>query len=72
MNAKLKKILAFEATAILCCTFMGCREETVSSTFEGTEEEYEAVKNKLHPKTKVTIKKTPVQEKQKATTKTVK
>ena len=32
MNAKLKKILAFEATAILCCTFMGCREETVSSS----------------------------------------
>lgn len=26
-------------------------------TFEGTEEEYEAVKDKLHPKTKVTIKK---------------
>lgn len=41
-------------------------------TFEGTEEEYEAVKNKLHPKTKVTIKKTPVQKKQKATTKAAK
>ena len=41
-------------------------------TFEGTEEEYEAVKNKLHPKTKVTMKKTPVQKKQKATTKTAK
>lgn len=40
-------------------------------TFEGTEE-YEAVKDKLHPKTKVTIKKTPVQKKQKATTKAVK
>lgn len=34
-------------------------------TFEGTEEEYEAVKNKLHPKTKVTIKKVPTQKKQK-------
>lgn len=41
-------------------------------TFEGTEEEYEAVKNKLHPKTKVTIKKTPVQKKQEATTKAAK
>ena len=41
-------------------------------TFEGTEEEYEAVKNKLHPKTKVTIKKTLVQKKQKATTKAAK
>lgn len=39
-------------------------------TFEGTEEEYEAVKDKLHPKTKVTIKKTSAQRKQKATSKT--
>ena len=41
-------------------------------TFEGTEEEYETVKNKLHPKTKVTIKKTPVQKKQKAAVKAAK
>lgn len=34
-------------------------------TFEGTEEEYEAVKDKLHPKTKVTIKKASAQRKQK-------
>lgn len=39
-------------------------------TFEGTEEEYEAVKDKLHQKTKVTIKKTSAQRKQKATSKT--
>jgi hypothetical protein len=39
-------------------------------TFEGTEEEYEAVKDKLHPKTKVTTKKTSAQRKQKATSKT--
>lgn len=39
-------------------------------TFEGTEEEYEAVKDKLHPKTKVTIKKASVQRKQKTTNKT--
>lgn len=39
-------------------------------TFEGTEEEYEAVKDKLHPKTNVTIKKTSAQRKQKATSKT--
>ena len=39
-------------------------------TFEGTEEEYEAVKDKLHPNTKATIKKTSAQRKQKATSKT--
>lgn len=39
-------------------------------TFEGTEEEYEAVKDKLHPKTKVTIKKASAQRKQKTTNKT--
>jgi hypothetical protein len=39
-------------------------------TFEGTEEEYEAVKDKLHPKTKVTIKKAFAQRKQKTTSKT--
>lgn len=38
-------------------------------TFEGTEE-YEAVKDKLHPKTKVTIKKASAQRKQKTTNKT--
>lgn len=39
-------------------------------TFEGTEEEYEAVKDKLHPKTKVTIKKASAQRKPKTTNKT--
>lgn len=39
-------------------------------TFEGTEEEYEAVKDKLHPKTKVTIKKAPAQRRQRTTSKT--
>ena len=39
-------------------------------TFEGTEEEYEAVKDKLHPKAKVTIKKASAQRKQKTTNKT--
>lgn len=39
-------------------------------TFEGTEEEYEAVKDKLHPKTKVTIQKASVQRKPKITNKT--
>lgn len=39
-------------------------------TFEGTEEEYEAVKDELHPKTKVTIKKASAQRKQKTTNKT--
>lgn len=38
-------------------------------TFEGTEEEYEAVKDKLHPKTKVTIKKASAQRKPKTTSK---
>lgn len=38
-------------------------------TFEGTEE-YEAVKDKLHPKTKVTIKKASAQRKPKTTNKT--
>lgn len=39
-------------------------------TFEGTEEEYEAVKDKPHPKTKVTIKKASAQRKPKTTNKT--
>ena len=39
-------------------------------TFEGTEEEYEAVKDKLHQKTKVTIKKAAAQRKPKTTNKT--
>lgn len=39
-------------------------------TFEGTEEEYEAVKDKLHPKTKVTIKKASAQREQRTTSKT--
>lgn len=39
-------------------------------TFEGTEEEYEAVKDKLYPKTKVTIKKVSAQRKPKTTNKT--
>lgn len=39
-------------------------------TFEGTEEEYEAVKDKLHLKTKVTIKKASAQRKPKTTNKT--
>lgn len=39
-------------------------------TFEGTEEEYEAVKDKLHPKTKVTIEKASAQRKPKTTNKT--
>lgn len=39
-------------------------------TFEGTEEEYEAVKDKFHPKTKVTIKKVSAQRKPKITNKT--
>lgn len=39
-------------------------------TFEGTEEEYEAVKDKRHPKTKVTIKKASAQRKPKTTNKT--
>lgn len=39
-------------------------------TFEGTEEEYEAVKDKLHPKTKVTIKKASAQRRQRTTSKT--
>lgn len=39
-------------------------------TFEGTEEEYEAVKDKLHQKTKVTIKKASAQRKQRTTSKT--
>ena len=37
-------------------------------TFEGTEEE--AVKDKLHPKTKVTIKKASAQRRQRTTSKT--
>lgn len=57
-----------------CIDFLDMQKAMVAGgskiTFEGTEEEYEAVKDKLHPKTKVTIKKASAQRKPKTTNKT--